>query len=269
MDSRELPTATVVVPPTASGGYDASAAHATGAQVVMGVVVDNEESAFLVRRVLRISLVLAVMAVVSVFMNLSTGSALVVIAQLIVVSIPACGYYGAKNRSKDLLQWFWLSNACCVCLGVVSLVLSLGVSLPMVDCYCDPICRADTLHISNSTSANLSPAERSQLEQLDQVCANESEFHRALYIGAGLTLLQMALQCAACIYGRQLADTSIGFSGGAGQGAIGSFSQLQQPVAVPVVPPQPSGDLEMAQRGADEDRLGPIQRGTVVRMPTT
>jgi len=284
-DDRRLPVATVVVPPTAAAGYDASEGRGP-AHIVMGVVVDDPATGLLVRRVLRISMVMGALALISALMGLASGSTLNVVAQLLVLAIPACGYYGARNRSKDLLQWFWMSNACCVCLGVVSLVMTFGLTLPMVDCYCDPVCRAESMF--NATDARLSPSTREQLQELDAICEDESGFHDALMFSALLSLLSMALQTAACVYGRRLADTELAASAPYGGSAVGSFARFQQPPAshashaarggvgaydtpVGVAVGIPMGPVAAAGRdgGGDADVpvAGPLQRGTVVRVP--
>ena len=86
-------------------------------QVVYGMVLDDERTATLVRRVMNISVVIAVLVLIRAFMSPTPFYVI-----LIPILIPFCGYFGAKNRDLNLLTCFWVSNLIlaivCVIYGV-------------------------------------------------------------------------------------------------------------------------------------------------------
>lgn len=238
------------------------------------VVVDAMvvAAAFLERRVLRISLIMAAVAFASLLINLALGYAESVISELLVIAIPACGYYGVRNRSEDLLQWFWISNACCVCLGILSLFVTLGVTLPLVSCYCDPECRSNSF--PSSVRASPSDQQTSPFEGLDAICGAEAQFRTGLFLRALVTLAQVVLQCSAYVYGRRLSDLSVAMIAGS-RPPVATFARLQQlgdisltagteGVADIELGRQPLGETTHPPRQHD---IGPLRRGTTIRIP--
>ena len=74
-------------------------------QVVYGMVLDDERTATLVRRVMNISVVIAVLVLIGTFVR-PTPFYFILVNFL----IPFCGYFGAKNRDLNLLTCFWVGN---------------------------------------------------------------------------------------------------------------------------------------------------------------
>ena len=73
-------------------------------RVVYGVVLDDDRTATLVRRIMNLSLAVAIFGVLALITGSSNwlgGLSLL---------IPLCGYYGAKNRNEEMLTAFWLCN---------------------------------------------------------------------------------------------------------------------------------------------------------------
>jgi len=74
-------------------------------RVVYGVVLDDDRTATLVRRIMNLSVAIAILGVISVFV---IGVHFWRI--LIGLAIPGCGYFGAKQRDEGLLTAFWFCN---------------------------------------------------------------------------------------------------------------------------------------------------------------
>lgn len=51
---------------------------------------------------------------------------------LLLAVIPFCGYFGARERNRNLLNSFVLSNACCAVLFAMVFVLTIAIELPAI-----------------------------------------------------------------------------------------------------------------------------------------
>ena len=92
--------------------------------VIYGIVVEDPRSAVLVRKVIRLSTIAAVLVIVNAIISMTSPIHQLqpnrndninntIIFQIgLGLLVPACGYYGAKQRRRDLLKWFWGCNAC-------------------------------------------------------------------------------------------------------------------------------------------------------------
>lgn len=77
---------------------------------VYGIPIEDPETAALTRKVLQISGLMAIFRILAVIFSFSYYGGTYVYAPLSGIAfsllIPACGYYGARDRRRDLLQWF-------------------------------------------------------------------------------------------------------------------------------------------------------------------
>ena len=93
-----------------------------------GIVIDDPAVAAKVKHVLLISVLILILGAASqiLYFALFGGSWVLVFGLAIALSVPACGYYGAKQRSKSLLGCFACCN-CCIALGFfVCMCLAIG-----------------------------------------------------------------------------------------------------------------------------------------------
>ena len=95
----------------------------------------NSREATLVSRVVTISVVMALLVVVNCALsfagfsgesNSGNGDWSVAINLVLALLIPACGYFGARDRDARLLFWF----TCCNCLVVVCTLITGGSFRP-------------------------------------------------------------------------------------------------------------------------------------------
>ena len=97
---------------------------ASSETIVYGIPMERDSgAAILVSRVVTISVVMAVLVIINCGLSFAgfsgegsagQGDYSVALNLIIALAIPACGYFGAKNRDARLLFWF----SCCNCLIV-------------------------------------------------------------------------------------------------------------------------------------------------------
>lgn len=102
---------------------------------VLGLEIDDEEVAEMVKRILYLAIatccylfVLETVRLVSAIQNsqnLGRSLSILAITGLISCSIPACGWYGARDRHRGLMFCFFAWSCCCVVLLLVSMTISL------------------------------------------------------------------------------------------------------------------------------------------------
>ena len=97
---------------------------------IVGVVVEDESSARAVKRVLcscaYILLVNGVGYGLQIALARTVGT--IVLAAIFALAVPACGYFGAKQRSKPLVACFWCCNVCNL-LGLLAVAALLSLLL--------------------------------------------------------------------------------------------------------------------------------------------
>jgi len=94
------------------------------AEVVYGMVIEDVAAAKLARKVINISvLVVLVQFCWFLLRDNSTNVA----SFMMTLAVPACGYYGAKNRNRALIQWYWMCNMLAVMQMSLSVVMLLFI----------------------------------------------------------------------------------------------------------------------------------------------
>lgn len=199
------------------------------ANVVYGIPIQNDATAKLTRRVLNVSIAMALIALATFIVDIATGR-YTGIGFLIAVGIPACGYFGAKRKDRGLLSWFWACNLMCVVLFVISAIVLFGVTLPALDCLCSQECRQD------NDIASDDPEDK---EDIDDVCGRQDELRQLYLVGFGIGLVMAILQCAGVVYGRELAQHSYFVSNHAAAPGT-AFVPTAQPVQVQAQRAQPA-----------------------------
>jgi hypothetical protein len=87
----------------------------------------NEDVARLTKRVLRVSIVLAVLSTMNFIIEtfIDSISFWSVLSFLVSISIPACGYFGSQKRSKGLIFLFCSANLCGAVLAIIVFIIKL------------------------------------------------------------------------------------------------------------------------------------------------
>ena len=109
--------------------------------VVYGIPLENNSgAATLVSRVVTISIIMAIIVIVNAGLsfagfsgesNAGHGDWTVAINLMLALLIPACGYFGAKNRDARLLFWFSCCNCLSVALSLITGRSSSSLSFPL------------------------------------------------------------------------------------------------------------------------------------------
>lgn len=172
------------------------AAH--GPQVVFGIAVDDPASAGLVRRVMTVASVMATVTLINIIISLADGGILNVLVGMCILAIPACGYYGAKQRNHNLLQWFWMCNACCACLSVFGIIVAAYV-IVNIDCMCNGECSAQAAGVEEG--------------KIPQGCDDKSAWRSVLTVSIIYGVIEATLQVMACTWGNKLAESELMVTG--------------------------------------------------------
>ena len=69
----------------------------------LGLQIEDPEIAVLVKKIVRITMCIIVLAIVNFVMDIILGNVYNILGLIVYLSIAACGYYGAKRRDKQLL----------------------------------------------------------------------------------------------------------------------------------------------------------------------
>jgi hypothetical protein len=193
--------------------------------VIYGIVVEDPRSAVLVRKVIRLSTIAAVLVIVGNVINTMSPinqlqpkrndySGFVQIGLGLLV--PACGYYGAKQRRRDLLKWFWGCNACQAVLslfavGFVCYFLPTINTLQhgMIHCACTtpafPLYDLKTnecVAVPEGTTIVINGGPPT----CDNVTAAFNGVSVYLYGGIAIGIVTFLLSCASCTYGKELSE---------------------------------------------------------------
>ena len=100
-------------------------------RVVYGVVLDDDRTATLVRRVMNVSVAVALFGVFSLFVGNAYFYNAYFYQILLSLLIPLCGYYGAKNRNEAALTAFCLCN-------LIGAILSIWIGIEGVSFWANP-----------------------------------------------------------------------------------------------------------------------------------
>lgn len=101
--------------------------------------------------------------------------------------IPLCGWFGARNRSEQLLRAFTICNAICATLFGLVFIVTVGFTIPSSRCVCDDVCFEEQFG-GNSTMTG--PGNSAQVRV--DFCDNLDSYITA-------TIVALILGCAACI----------------------------------------------------------------------
>jgi hypothetical protein len=152
--------------------------------------------------------------------------------------VPACGYFGAKNKDKNLLCAFWGCNACSLCCSITSIIgivfvatvfgafMSAGIA-PIQDCCkeleaCTPpfgatdcSCHLSIMKGDLNTSTTMYPTgaalaganntlSSKECQGLDKFSPGKWLSKGVLFFLAAMYLLPTIASCLGCVYGYQL-----------------------------------------------------------------
>mmetsp|Transcript_4268 Transcript_4268/g.9873 ORF Transcript_4268/g.9873 Transcript_4268/m.9873 type:complete len:239 (+) Transcript_4268:81-797(+) len=208
--------------------------------IVLGIPVASEKTASLVRKVMSVSSIMAIIMCINVAVSMASGNSFAVIG-LGILFIPACGYYGAKNKDVQYLSWFWGCTACCACLSCISIIGTLVV-LDRVECLCSGACPAQEVGY--------------QQEAVDVFCQDEDVWRAELILTLLTAVFDFFLQTLACTWGRRLAESDLiyvgeGMPGGMAMGAVEMAGQPRNNDHLPVAtvvggPPGAGGIIRVA-----------------------
>jgi hypothetical protein len=197
-------------------------AHTRTTVFVHGVVLDDSQTAALARRVLLISLLMSLLALISSVLQLLSGlfwTAGIIAAVL----VPCCGYFGVTLRRRWLLSCFSLSNyvLAALFLGTFIAVLATLDGDP-VGCICDDACRRSHPGLSPS------PPHPSR-------CRNLASSRALWWTGMVFGFAMMFLQVTGGQAGRELAKRPL-FAFASAPFPLGKPLMVTVPVA-PSAPP--------------------------------
>lgn len=235
--------------------------------VVYGIVVEDPHSASLVKKVLTLSGFTALLVILSGIVNatitavptagqnsqFAENKAYTTIGSVALgLLIPACGYFGAKNRNKNLLGWFWGCNCCAAVFSLLNVIL-LGTLINFVPKYVDGFtkCACDTpmtpiYDVSTGECTPIPPGTSITINGGPPTCDNVKEAFKgvntALYLGCAMSLFSFCLSCASCTYGKQLAESTTFTSPVLGVPAVGTtagapYNQFSSPNGAVYHPP--------------------------------
>lgn len=192
--------------------------------VIYGIVVEDPRSAVLVRKVLRLSTIAAVLVIIGVAINTAVMSQLgqntKVAAPYLQIGlgllVPACGYYGAKQRRRDLLKWFWGCNAFqAVCslfsVGFVCYLLPTVNTIQDGFIHCACTTPAFPLYDVKTNQCTAVPEGSTIVfnggpPTCDNVTAAFNGVSVYLYGYIAIGIVTFLLSCASCTYGKELSE---------------------------------------------------------------
>lgn len=207
-----IPIATPVDPATVEG-----------ASVVFGIPVADRRAAALAKRVLALSILMAIVGVAS-------GIAGIIVQDMWTMSLIACvlipvmGWLGVRRRDQKCLIGFSSLNALCAGVFIASLVVTLAMTIPTLKCLCDIPCR------DKRWGAN------PPVDLINNLCPRQSAILRAYYVSLGIGGVAFVLQILGCCWGRQLANDAYFATVAVPNSAAG---MPQMPLAMTAIPVQP------------------------------
>jgi hypothetical protein len=155
--------------------------------VALGVPWESPATARTARAVVGVSTLMALVALVSVALQLASASYYSV-GVVSAVVLPLCGLVAARRRSRPLLRCYVVCAACEAVAYVLGAFATLVILGDVVSCACDPGCRAK--HDIPAGDA--------------RVCANQHLYRALWWVGMGLGFAMAALQLAGAYYGATL-----------------------------------------------------------------
>ncbi len=179
-----LPVAQVA-PPSADGG--------TQPGVILGVAVNDGNLRQQLWKLLILSLVMGVLATVAAAVAFTFGldSGTGVVGAL---GIPVCGYLAIKTKSRSCLRAFALWNMLCASSYIVSALLLVGTTIPLLECVCDTsqaLCGGGSVTRANNTS-------------WENLCRRKGSILNGYGLSLGLGGAVAMLQLLGCVWGRTL-----------------------------------------------------------------
>jgi len=178
------------------------------AQAVYGMRIANPRLATLTRRVLTLSVVIALLNIIMHIVSYFTSSSQNLILGALVSTglsllVPACGYFGAKNNDQNLACCFCGCNlfgsACNICSIIGLVILQQGLKL-IVD-QCSPSSEDPT--VSCPDWGTFCPDTYDAQECYDEI-RSASNNSSAVIVVALVSLPVILLQCLAFVWGTQL-----------------------------------------------------------------
>lgn len=195
--------------------------------MVFGIPVADRRAAALAKRVLALSILMAVVGVAS-------GIAGIIVQDMWTMSLIACvlipvmGWMGVRRRDQKCLIGFSSLNAVCAGVFLASLVVTLAMTIPTLKCLCDVPCR-DKRWGSNPP-----------LDLINNLCPRQSAILRAYYVSLGIGGVAFVLQILGCCWGRQLAnDAYFATVAVQGNGSSPAGGVPQLPFGMTAIPVQP------------------------------
>jgi hypothetical protein len=147
-----------------------------GHYIVYGIGFDDAVTGELARRVMLVSMLMALLALASSIIQLFTG-AYWSVGFMAAVVVPLCGYYGALKRSRFMLNFFWLANGCFAISFLVAFLASTSMEGDYVTCACNERCRREY---------GIPKA------QAERICENPGRYRALYWVGMGLALAMMS-----------------------------------------------------------------------------
>lgn len=92
--------------------------------------------------ILNASIVLAGLGAVEALFDILNRNVLGALVSLLLMFIPACGWYGALCKNPKMLRVFYVANALCALCYLAGVGMLAGVVIPSMRCACDPACGA-------------------------------------------------------------------------------------------------------------------------------
>jgi len=192
-------------------------------QILWGIPVDPNmiDNSFVgtARRVLYISIASAVFAILSSIISFAmhnNGPGGIVAALL----IPACGYYGIKNKNKSLMKLFCCCNFCCVFLFIITTLAVVQLTIPLIQCVCDVNCDLSNfggggaINPPGRNNNGLPPINRDRdsnstlSAKWQDICDHEESIEQTYMAAIGLGAVMAILQCLGGMESTKLLNSS-------------------------------------------------------------
>jgi len=140
------------------------------------------------------------------------------------IVIPVCGIMGVRQKNQRCLFMFFTFNGMCAAFYVLALILTLAISIPTLNCLCDPQCRASRWKNDQPSASTV-----------DAVCPQQDALVRAYRISLIIGGVACFLQLLGFFFGRKLARDPY-FAVTPVQQRHMAISPYGLPVGVPVQP---------------------------------
>jgi len=252
VDADSRPGSSAVAP---AGGSAAAppinpTADVEAPMMVYGISIQDYAQARLTKRVLNISILMGLMAIVFFVWGLlavdseansSIGEA---VSELITaLLIPLCGYFGAKDSNRSLLACFWICNFVGI-IGAVAGAMSWVMFRSAYVAHC----------IENNGSGCTATQDAAYCQQTCKETKSYSETPFLVMMFSSL-VVHVLLQGAGCLMGKRLYDHGDFRAGAAGGGDTGRNAPvvMASVIALPV-----TGGAEAAQPDDGVPTIGAV-----------